>query len=404
MPLYHYDSFNRRGKRISGTIDAASLQTAKNILQGQGLMPVKIGEIGTKANVSWYDFLFERPIELKTTILFTRQLSVLLKAGVPLLKSFDLLSEQFEKSFKRILINIKDGLKAGDSLALQLSKYPKVFSNIYIQLVRAGEASGKLHMILDNLIEYLEKSEATRKRVKKAMAYPVFMIVFSVLVIVALLAFLVPRMIEMFEKMGKELPATTVFLKTVSDFLVNHYLFLSISVLAIVIVFTYWKSTPSGSYKLDKFFLTIPLTSYFSRTKAVVQFSKTLGILLGAGVNLAEALDIVCSIVDNKILAAKLKMARDRIIKEGKISKYLKETGVFPNMASYMIKTGEESGQLASMLLSVGNDYDNELTELTDSLVAKIGPIMTIVVGGIVIFIVISIFVPIMDMGNMPTF
>ena len=127
-------------------------------------------------------------------------------------------------------------------------------------------------------------------------------------------------------------------------------------------------------------------------------------MLLEGGVNLAEALDIVCNIVDNKVLVSKLRAARDKIIKEGKISKYLKETGIFPNIANYMIKTGEESGQLAQMLLTVGSDYDAELTELTDSLVAKIGPVMTMVVGGIIIFIVISIFAPIMDMGNLPAF
>jgi len=403
MPLYRYDSFNRRGKRIGGTIDSASMQAAKQILQGQGLMLVKIEEVKAEVAVFGLFRLFERKVDEKTKIVFTKQLSVLLKSGVPLLDAFELLSEQFEKRFKRILINIKDGLKAGESLASQLAKYPRVFTNVYVQLVKAGEASGKLHMILDRLTEYLDKAEITRKKVKKAMAYPIFMIVFSVAIVVGLLTYLVPMMTEMLVKMGRELPTTTLFLKTSSDFILNNYLLLSSCLLVIVMLFTYWKSTKAGQYKLDQMFLRLPLTSYFSRTKAVVQFSKTLGMLLDAGVNLAEALDIVCNIVDNKVLVAKLRSARDKIIKEGKIAKYLKETGIFPNIAHYMIKTGEESGQLAQMLLTVGQDYDIELGELTDSLVSKIGPVMTMVVGLIIVFIVISIFSPIMDM-ELPTF
>jgi len=404
MPLYRYDSFNRRGKKVTGTIDAASVQTAKQILQGQGLLPVKIEEIGVGEGLSWFSLLFERKIEVKTIIIFTKQLAVLLKSGVPLLEAFELMVEQFEGKFKRILINIKEGIKAGESLASQLNKYPRVFSNVYVQLVKAGEASGKLHMILERLTEYLEKAEETRKRVKKAMSYPIFMISFSFLVVVALLRFLVPRITEMFVKMGTELPGPTLFLKILSDFLIENYLILLGSLLAIVALFLYWKSTPSGKYKLDELLLKLPMTSYFSKTKAVVQFSKTLGMLLESGVNLSEALEIVCNIVDNSVLVRQLEEAKDKIIKEGKISKYLKETGIFPNIAIYMIATGEQSGQLAKMLLTVGSDYEVSLAELTDSLVAKIGPVMTIITGAIIAFIAISIFLPIMDMGNMPGF
>ena len=401
MPLYRYDSFTRQGKRVKGTVDATSAASAKLILQGQGLMPTTIEEVGVAPKGFGLATLFERPVDIKTKVIFTKQLGVLLKSGVPLLQAFELLVEQFEKKFKRILIDVKDGIKSGQSLASQLAKYPRVFSDTYVQLVKAGEASGKLHMILDRLTEYLEKAEETKKRIRKAMAYPLFMIGFSFAVIVALLAFLVPTITDMFVKMGQELPASTMFLKNLSDFILNNYLYLAIGLLIIILLFGYWRATPAGKYKLDEIFIKLPLTSYFSRTKAVVQFSKTLGMLLEGGVNLAESLDIVCNIVDNKVLVTKLREARDKIIKEGKISKYLKETGIFPNIASYMINTGEQSGQLAQMLLTVGRDYDVELTELTDSLVSKIGPIMTVVTGAIIAFIVVSVFAPILEMGNM---
>jgi len=401
MSLYNYDSFNRRGARVTGTIDAPSMQSAKEILQGQGLMPTKIVEVSAEKTGFSFAGFFEKKVAPQTVILFTKQLAVLLKSAVPLLQAIELLIEQFDGRFKRILINIKDGLKSGESLAKELSKYPKIFSNIYIQLVRAGEATGKLDTILMRLTSYLERSLETKKSIKKALTYPIGMMGFSLLVVVGLLTTLVPRMKGMFEKMGKQLPAPTQVLIAISDFFLNNLVFLGLGLVVLIIAFTYWRSTPGGKYKLDELFLKLPIVSYFSATKAIAQFSKTLGMLLESGVNLSDALDIVCNIVDNKVLTQKLNEAKDKIIKEGKIAKYLKETGIFPNIASYMISTGEQSGKLAEMLLTVGEDYDNELKERSEGLTAAISPIMTIVLAVVVGFVILSIFLPIMDMSNL---
>lgn len=401
MPLYQYDAFNRRGGRVAGTIDAASSQNAKELLKGQGLMPVKIAEVMGDSGGFSLQSLFENPIELKTVILFTRQLAVLLKSAIPLLQAIELLTEQFDGKFKRILISVKDGLKSGEPLSKELNKYPTVFTNVYVQLVKAGEASGRLDLILDRLSSFLEKTEETKKRIKKAMSYPIMMLSFAALVVIGMLVGMVPKIKGIFSSMGEKLPLPTRMLMVSSDFLLAHYFLLIIGLLVVGVLFKYWKSTASGKYKIDELLLRFPLTAYFSRTKAVVQFSKTLGMLLESGVNLSEALDIVCNIVDNKVLTQKLLSARDKIIKEGKIATYLRETGIFPNIASYMISTGEQSGKLAEMLTTVGNDYDNELTELTDSLTAKISPIMTLVMGVVVGFIVLSIFLPIMSLGNL---
>ncbi len=401
MPLFHYESYSRRGAKMTGTLDAPSAQMAKDILQGQGLMPTKIKEVSAAGSKSFFASLFEKKVELKTVILFTKQLSVLLKSSVPLLQALELLIEQFDDPFRRMLVSIKDGVKSGESLARELTKYPKIFSNVYVQLVRAGEASGKLDIILLRLTEYLERSEQTKKKVKKAMATPMMTLGFAFLVVIGLLVGLVPKISGIFSKMGKNLPLPTEILMAMSDFAVNHFMVFMGSIVGVILLFMYWKSTPSGKLKVDELLLRLPLTAYFSRTKAVVQFSKTLGMLLESGVNLSEALDIVSNIVDNKVLVKKLIEARDKIIKEGKIAKYLKETGIFPNIASYMISTGEQSGKLAEMLLTVGEDYENELNDLSESLTAKINPIMTMVMGAIVLFIVAAIFLPIMSMGDM---
>ncbi len=401
MPLYHYDSFNKRGGRVTGNIDAASPQAAKELLQGQGLLPTKIVEVSGEKATSWWSGLLEKKVDQKTVILFTKQLGVLLKSSVPLLQALELLIDQFDGQFKRILISVKDGVKSGESFAKELNRYPKVFTNVYVQLIRAGEASGKLDLILMRLTGYLERAEETRKRIKKAMTYPIVMLSFSVLVVIGLLTMLVPRMKEMFDSMHKELPGITQFLISISDFVRSNFMLLTVGSIALGIAFVYWRSTPAGKYRIDALFLKVSMTAYFSRTKAIVQFSKTLGMLLEAGVNLSEALDIVCNIVDNKVLTQKLNEARDKIIKEGKIAKYLKETNIFPNIASYMISTGEQSGKLAEMLLTVGEDYDIELKEMTEGLTAAITPIMTLVMGVVIGFVILSIFLPIIGMADL---
>lgn len=400
MPLYQYDSFSRRGKRIKGTIDASSIQAAKEVLKGQDLMPISLSEIAAEASGFSFKALFERTVDLRTKIIFTKQLSVLLRSGVPLLQAIELLIEQFDGKFKRILVNVKDGIKAGESLASQLANYPKIFPKVYVQLVKAGEASGKLDKLLNRLTSYLEKTEETEKKIKKAVAYPIAVLSFAGLILVGLIVVLIPRITSMFSKLNKELPAPTKFLIALSDFATNNFILLSVCFVSSLLFFLYWKTTESGRYKLDALFLKLPVISYFTKTKAVVQFSKTLGMLLESGVILSEALDIVCNIVDNSVLSHKLQEARDKIIKEGKISKYLKQTGIFPTIASYMISTGEQSGQLDSMLLTVGNDYEVELNENIDRLTSKIGPVMTVVMGLIVGFILVSIFMPIMEMGD----
>ncbi len=402
MPLYKYDSFSRRGAKMSGTIDAGTIQGAKEMLRGQGLMPTSIAEVTEGSAGFTFASLFEKKIDLKIVILFTKQLAVLLRSGVPLLQSFDLLLEQFEGKFRRLLINIRDGIKAGEPLAKELGKYPRVFSNVYVQLVRAGEASGKLETILMRLDEYLERSAETQRRVKKAMSYPIMMLSFAAVIVVGLLTVMVPRLMGMFTSMGKSLPLPTKILVAMSDALRFHLVSVSIGTVALIALFLYWKSTPNGKSTFDKLLLRFPLTAYFSRTKAVVQLSKTLGMLIESGVNLPEALDIVCKILENSVLTEKLMAARDKIIKEGKIARYLKQTGIFPSMASYMINTGEESGKLGEMLLNVGSEYERELVELTDGLTAKIAPIMTLVMAVIIGFIMAAILLPIMDMANMP--
>lgn len=399
MALFYYQAYAKDGKKISGYLDAASVDAVKQMLVQKGNYPIKIS-VAQERKESFLQKLTKKKVTVKDKILFTRQLSTLLKSGVPLLQALELLVDQVEGELKSVVIGLKDDIKEGAAFAVALKKYPKIFPNIYIQLVRAGEASGNLEIILDRLTDYMEKNEAMRKRIKSAMSYPLMQLGMAVVVVCVMMIFVVPTMAENLKASGKELPGPTQFLMDLSDFFVHYYLLVAIFLAAAYAGFYYWKKTPAGARAWDKFKLKIPIVKYFTRTGAVVQFSQTLGMLTESGVNLSESLDIVCSIIDNKILASTLMEARDKIVKQGKIAQYLKQTDIFPPIAIYLIKTGEESGNLGSMLLTVSKNYGEELGELSDSLADKLGPIMLVLMAVIVGFIVISIVVPMMEQSD----
>ena len=398
MALYFYQAFSRDGKKTSGYIDASSTAAVKEQLTKQGLFPASITTATKEGSQPWWKKLFEAPITVKDKILFTRQLAVLLKAGIPLVQALELLTEQFKGRFHSILITIKDDIKGGESFATALKKYPKIFSNIYIQLVRAGESAGNLEVILDRLVNYMERREELKKRVKSALMMPAIQLSVAFAVVVFLMVKVVPSMTESFVKKGVELPGTTQTLLSISNFVQAYYLPLIIVIILLVLGFLYWKRTEAGARIIDQIKLKIPVIKYFTQMNAITQFSQTLGMLLKSGVNLSEALDIVVSIVDNRILADTLKKARDKIIKQGKIAQYLKQTKLFPPIAIYMIKTGEESGQLDNMLLHVANNYETDLREYADSLTKKLAPAILIIMAILVGFIVLSIVQPMMLM------
>src|SRR5579863_263856 len=402
MALYSYEAFSKDGKKVHGVIDAPSAEALKEQLTRQGLFPTKIESTGGVSTAGFFKRLFEKKITIKDKILFSKQLAILLKSGVPILQAIELLIEQFEGSMKNMLVSIKDDVKEGTSLADALGKYPKVFEKIYLQLVRAGEATGKLETILERLTVYLERKETISKKVKGAMQQPIIQLVVAVGVVSVLVTKVVPQMAENFTSKKAELPWPTEVLLSLSDFMISYSVVIIIGLVAIIALFKFWQATPTGGRQFDQLKLKLPLIKYLSKTNAVVQFSYTLGLLLEGGVNIAEALDIVVSVIDNRVLASALRTARDNIVKEGKIAEYLQQTKMFPPIAIYLIKTGEQTGELANMLLTVADNYEKDYVELIDRITGLIAPIMLFVMAGIVGFIVAAIALPmIAQMENM---
>lgn len=400
MALYKYEALTKEGKKVGGTIDASSPSVVKEQLTRQNLYPTSIYPATEEARMGFFERIFAGGVSLKNKIIFTKQLGVLLKSGVPLLQSIELLTEQFEGRFHSVLVAIKDELKAGVALADAMQRYPRIFDTIYVQLVHAGEASGKLDSILEKLTDYLARRAAIKKRISGALQYPLIQLVIAIGVVIILLTAVVPQLQGLFEAQGEKLPFSTKFMLAASE-IVRHYFLIIIFVLVIIVVgFQYWSRTASGARMLDVIKLKVPLVKYVSRTNAVVQFSYTLGLLIDSGVNLAESLDIVVKIVDNRILAVTLDEARDKIIKQGKIAQYLQQTDIFPPIAIYLIKTGEETGELGSMLLAVAHNYETELGDLIDRATGMISPVMLILMAVVVGFIIMAIASPIMQGGQ----
>ncbi len=401
MALYQYQALSKEGKRVSGTIDASTLQNAREQIIKMGLFITGLEAVSTASGPAWYRRIFTRGISLNDKIFFTKQLAVLLRAGVPLVQSLDLLIEQTQGALKNVTIALRDGIKEGRSLAEGLSRYPEAFDSIYVQLVRAGEATGKLEMILERLDDFLERQDELRKKVSGALRYPIFQLVIIVLITVGLLTFVIPQIATVFEGQNIPLPLPTRILLGTSNFLLNHYILLFGILGGLVGAFFLWRSTAQGAYTLDRLKLRLPLIGYFARTGAIVQFCSTLGMLIAGGVNLAEALSIVVKIVDNRVLLAALEKARESIIKQGRIAQYLQETKLFPPVAIYLINTGEQSGQLDTMLLTVGKYYEDDLREKADGLTALLGPAMLIIMFVVVGFVIAGVMLPMQSLMQM---
>ena len=398
MALYKYKALSSSGKKSSGVIDSSSLQSVREILLRQNLYPITI-ELQTEEAFSWKN-IFSK-VSNKEIILFTKQLGVLLKSGIPLLQSFELLIDQFEGSMRSIVISLKDDIKEGKSLADSLQKYPKYFDTIYIQLVKAGEATGKLEVILERLTSYMERNLEVKSRVRSALTNPIIQLVMVVVVVIFLLTKVVPTLVKTFSTMKGKLPLPTRILVVMSNGLRDHFILLSLILAGLVALFIYFKSTKQGRKFFDILKLKLPFVKFFTKISAVVDFSRTLGMLLESGVNLSQALDIVCKITKNQILADELNEARESIIKQGKIAQYLQRTGLFPPMAIYLINTGEQSGNLDKMLLTVAETYERELVELTDTLTASLDPIMKVVMSLVVGFVVGAIALPLMQINQL---
>ena len=406
MAVYEYTALNSKGKRESGIIESESRISAGDTLKRRGLFPVNISETTEKTiEKKRYEIsisgLLER-INRNDISVFTAQFSALVEAGIPVVDSLDIVIQQTEKkSMKEMLSVIKEEVNKGVSLADAFKLFPRHFSPLYVNMVRAGEESGSLEIVLMRLADFLQRQLEMRSTILATMAYPALMLLVGITVVFFLVAFVIPTVTGIFEEMNQALPLPTMILLGVSGFLRKAWIYLILGVVALFLFYQRYKSTPRGKNLIDWWKLKMPILGTQYKKIIMARFTRTLGTLLTNGVPIVTSFDIVKTIIDNTLVSSEIEKARDDIREGKEISKPLARSGIFPPVVVSMIAVGEKSGQLEEMLNRVSRILENELDSSLKKLLSLLEPVMILLMGAIVAFIVISILLPIFEMNQL---
>lgn len=406
MPVYEYTALDRAGKNIAGIIDADSSVAARQKLRASGKYPVQVKETTEKtkteaaAGVS-FAALFNRvkPDDIHG---LTRQLSTLLNAGIPLVGSLDALMDQTTNpALKKIIAQIKESVNEGNSLTASLTKHPRLFSKIYINMVRAGEASGSLDVVLERLAEFGEHQQALKGRFQAALVYPIFMAIIGVGVLFFLLSFVVPNLTRIFTEMNQVLPLPTTLLIWFSGFIQGYWWVIILIIVLIVFGLREFIKRPRGRYIWDSLKLRLPVIGQINRKIALSRFGRTLGSLLQSGVPLITSLQIVRNVVNNVLIDDVIDDAMVDIQAGKSLNLALSRSIWFPPVFRQMVAVGEQSGELEKMLHKIADAYEREVETRITGMTALIEPVMILLMAVIVGFIVISILLPIFEMNQM---
>ena len=404
MPVFEYTALNKLGRRERGAVQADSPDEARRKLRAEHVHVLHIDVAEVDAD--------ERPELARRTIRLrrirsrdlaaaTRQLATLLHAGMSLVPALGALVEQLSgRPLAGVVANIRDKVNQGGTFAAALEEHPQVFSALFVNMVRAGEAAGALEDVLLRLAEMLEKRANLMNKVKAALAYPLFMAVVGIAVVVFLLHFVIPSIAKLFVEMNQVLPWPTVLLIWVSKFFEKYLWALIISGGATVFAARLWVRTPAGRLAWDRLKLKTPLFGELALRIAVARFARTLGVLLASGVSILDSLEIVKRVVGNAVLANALDEAKDSVSHGDSIANPLRRSGVFPPVVFHMIAVGEASGNIEEGLLNVADAYDNEVQSSVEALTSLLEPVMILVMGAVVGFIVLAMLLPIFDINQ----
>ena len=406
MAVYEYRALNGKGKEIGGIIDAESKISASQALKRMDLYPVDISETTERTiEKKRYDFSLSHILERITgsdISVFTTQFAAMVDANMPVVESFEIVIQQTEKkTIKKMLSVIKEEVNKGISLADAFKLFPRQFSPLYINMVRAGEESGSLEIVLMRLADFFERQLEMRSKIMATLAYPTLMLIVGVTVVFFLVTFVIPTVTGIFEEMNHTLPLPTIILLGISGFLKKAWVYLGLALIGLAIFYKIYKQTPRGKAFVDRWKLRIPLFGIQYKKIIMTRFTRTLGTLLTNGVPIVTSFDIVKNIIDNTIIASEIEKAREDI-KEGKdISKPLARSGIFPPVVVNMIAVGEKSGQLEDMLNRVSRIMEAEMDSSLKKLISLLEPVMILLMGAIVAFVVVSILLPIFEMNQL---
>lgn len=404
MPVFAYRAFTASGGTTAGVLDAESAVAARTKLRDMGLLPTEVTETAAAAarqSASLMQRLFPPRINERDLALFTRQMAVLLEAGMPLVDGLEAVMEQIDNPrLAEIVLQLKETVSQGGSYSAALAKFPRWFSALYINMVRAGEAAGALEVVLGRLADYMERRGQVRRRVRAAMTYPALMSVVGLGVLTFLLAYIVPQVTRIFLEMGRELPMLTQILLAISGFVHSWWWAMALALTAAVLAIRAYLGTPRGRAQWDTVRLRFPVLRRLTVTLVVGRFARTLGTLLQSGVPLLDALDIVRNVVNHSRFEDAITETQECVRKGEDLAGALRRTALFPPIVLHMVALGERSGRLEQMLLKTADTAEDDLEADLTSLVALLEPAMIIVMGAVTGFVVLSILLPIFDLNS----
>lgn len=393
MASYKYEVVGADGKPKTGTIEAVNMEVASAELKSGGNTIVSIAR--TNAFNKDLEIHIGKAVSVREMSVFCRQFESVLNAGVTVVEALDMLSEQTEnKQFANAIAEVRDSVQRGETLAVAMAEHPKIFPNLMVQMVAAGESSGGLDKAFSRVGSQFEKEAHLKGLIIKSAIYPVILILVIIVVVAIMMIKIVPTFTEQFDEVGGKLPGITLAVMAVSDFFVHSWYFIIAIIAGIAIFIHAWKKTEGGAHILGKFILKVPLVGPLSIKTASSRMTRTLSTLMGSGVQLVDALGLVTEMMGNAVVKQALKDATEEVSRGIPLSKPLADSGVFPPMVYHMIEIGEETGNMEDMLDKVAAYYDEEVESATEALLAAMEPLIIIVMAVIVVPIVLAIMMP----------
>ncbi|WP_196138492.1 type II secretion system F family protein [Aliikangiella sp. G2MR2-5] len=395
---YGWEGADKKGQKVKGEMYAETPALVKAHLRKQGISPIKV----QKKAAPLFGGGKGKPVEPKDIAMFSRQIATMMKAGVPLVQSFDIIGKGNEKaSVENLLLSVKADIEAGNTMADSLRKHPKEFDDLFCDLVEAGEQSGALENMLDRIATYKEKTEALKSKIKKALTYPVAVVVVAVVVTAILLVKVVPQFRDIFQGFGADLPAFTLFVIGISDFMVaNWFYMLATTVVAVVAYSRLLQNSKDARDRQDKVLLKFPVIGELLHKAAVAKFARTLSTTFAAGVPLVEALESAAGASGNALYRDAILKIKDEVTTGMQMNLAMQSSGVFPNMVVQMVAIGEESGSIDAMLSKIADIYEQEVDDAVDGLSALLEPLIMSVLGVLVGGLIIAMYLPIFQMGQ----
>ncbi|UFS69707.1 type II secretion system F family protein [Geomonas sp. RF6] len=401
MPKFSWEARSKAGSVQKGVMEATNSAQVEAQLKRYGFTGITIKEEGKGLGREIKFGSGQKKIQTKELVVFTRQFATMIDSGLPLVQCLDILSGQQEnKTFKEVLVKVKESVESGSTFADALSKHPKAFDQLYVNLVAAGEVGGILDTILNRLAAYIEKAMKLKKQVKGAMVYPTTIMAIAVIVVGVILVFVIPTFAKMFADFGGDLPAPTKFVIALSGFLTKYLVVIIAALFGLKFGISKYYATPAGKKNIDRFALNAPIVGPLVRKVAVAKFTRTLGTMISSGVPIMDGLDIVARTAGNKIVEEAIYRVRQSISEGKTIAEPLQESGVFPPMVVQMIAVGEATGAMDAMLNKIADFYDDEVDDAVGAMTAMMEPLLMVFLGTTVGGLVIAMYLPIFKLAS----